>query len=89
MVYNRLRDEMGHEVYDDLLKFQRELQDETSELGRILSIKSIRQSADRMERAEIIAMVCSGNGVYIGDDPEIRKAISEHFDLTKKDPKQT
>ncbi len=72
---NYLRARFGAELYDDLVAFNKQLQDPTTTIGRLVSRESIRASAEHIERAEIAAIVNTGNGVYIGDDTLVKKML--------------
>ena len=62
-----LRDRIGADVYDDLVEFNRTLQDETSDIGKLLSMDRIIRGADHIEQAEMSAIVNNGHGVMLKD----------------------
>ena len=55
--------------YAELKAFNDELLNENSPLGKIISSENIRKGSQNIERAIALAIVRSGNGVWVGQVP--------------------
>jgi len=71
------------ESYLEFYIYGQGLTRECSNTGRTLSLENIKAGSREMEKALILSVVKNGAGAYIGDDPEIKKELSNFFDRSK------
>ena len=55
----------SREKYEELLRFSEMLSDETSVLGKIISVKSIRESSENIQRAIEENLIAHGAAVRL------------------------